>query len=89
MPVVSLFYGLVVYLYFYDNKQHHRPHFHVEFAEYSAVIAIDDGECLEGDLPRGKMKLVQAWLEIHREDIMANWRLALSGQPVHRIKPLE
>lgn len=89
MPVVSLFYGVVVYLYFYDNKQHNTPHFHVEYAEYSAVIAIEDGEVLEGDLPRAKMKLVQAWLEIHREDIQANWKLAVNGQPTHRIKPLE
>ena len=89
MPVVSLFYGIVVYLYFYDNKQHHTPHFHAEYAEHSAVIAIEDGEVLQGDLPKAKMKLVQAWLEIHREDIWANWKLALNGQPTHRIKPLE
>ena len=57
--------------------------------ELTAVIAIADGEILEGDLPRAKMKLVQAWLEIHREDLVADWSLAVQGLPPQRIKPLE
>lgn len=84
-----MFYGVVVYMYFYDMQKHHRPHVHVEYAEYTAVIAIDDGETLEGDLPRNKLKLVQAWLEIHREDVMADWSLAVRGLPPQKIKPLE
>ena len=44
---------------------------------------------LEGELPRAKMKLVQAWVEIHREDLMADWALAVQGLPAQRIKPLE
>jgi hypothetical protein len=89
MPIISMFYGVVVYMYFHDMQKHHRPHVHVEYAEYTAVIAIDDGETLEGDLPRNKLKLVQAWLEIHREDVMADWSLAVRGLPPQKIKPLE
>ena len=76
-------------MYAYDTGRHHRAHFHAEYGEFSAVIAIDDGEVLEGDLPRPKMKLVQAWLEIHREDLMADWSLAVQGLPPQRIKPLD
>lgn len=89
MPILSMFYGIVVYMYAFDNQRHHRPHFHAEFAEFSAVIAIDDGDILDGDLPKAKMKLVQAWLEIHREDLMADWKLAVQGLPPQRIKPLD
>ncbi len=89
MPILSMFYGVVIYIYFYDNKQHHEPHFHVEFAEFTAVVAIGSGEVLEGLLPNNKMKLVQAWLEIHRDEIMANWSLAIKGFPIERVKPLE
>lgn len=89
MPILSMFYGVVVYMYFYDIQRHHAPHFHVEYAEFTAVIAIENGDVLEGDLPRNKMKLVQAWLEIHREEILANWSLAVRGLPVQKIKPLE
>ena len=89
MPILSMFYGIVVYMYAYDNRRHHLPHFHVEYAEFTAVISIVDGEVLEGSLPSAKMKLVQAWLEIHREDIVADWNLAVQGLPPQRIKPLE
>ncbi len=57
--------------------------------EFSAVIDIQTGDVLEGDLPRNKMKLVQAWLEIHRDEIVADWSLAVRGLPVQKIKPLE
>lgn len=87
MPILSMFYGVIIYMYAFDDRQHKRPHFHARYAEFEAVI--ETGDVLEGDLPRSKMKLVQAWLEIHREDIQADWSLAVQGLPVQRIKPLE
>ena len=89
MPILSMFYGIVVYMYFYDNKKHNVPHFHVEYAEYAAVIAIESGEVLEGSLPKNKMKLVAAWLEIHSDELFADWLLAVRGLPPQRIKPLD
>jgi hypothetical protein len=89
MPIISMFYGIIVYMYLYDTKRHNKPHFHVEYAEHTAVISIDGGEILEGSLPPNKMKLVAAWAEIHREDLMADWKLAVNGQPAAAIKPLE
>lgn len=55
-------------MYYFDSDKHHRPHIHAEYAEHSVVIAIDNGEVLEGDLPRSQMKLVQAWMEIHKKN---------------------
>ena len=52
------------------------------------MIAIPDGELLEGDLPPGKMKMVLAWVEIHRDDLMADWELAVNGQQPFRVEPL-
>lgn len=89
MPILSMFYGIVIYMYSYDNRRHHCPHFHAEYAEFSASISIDDGTLLDGDLPKSKMKLVQAWLEIHREDLLADWSLAVQGLPPQRIRPLD
>ena len=57
MPSISMFYGIIVYLYFMDNKQHHCPHIHANYQEYEAVVSIPDGEVLEGTLPKPKMKL--------------------------------
>ncbi|NOT01590.1 MAG: DUF4160 domain-containing protein [Phycisphaerales bacterium] len=88
MPVISMFYGVVVSMYFLDNRRHHRPHIHVKYQDHEAVIAIPDGEILEGVLPRGKMRLVQAWVEIHNDELMADWNLAVSGQHPFKIEPL-
>jgi len=54
MPVISMFYGVIVMMYFFDDKQHHLPHIHVEYAEESAVLAIPSGDVLKGrSSPRG------------------------------------
>lgn len=75
-------------MYYYDNRQHHLPHIHVQYAEEEAVISIPDGEVIEGSLQKAKMKLVQAWIEIHQDELMANWQLAVNGQAVFKIEPL-
>ena len=75
-------------MYFYDNKKHNCPHIHAEYGEYEASIAIDGGAILSGSLPPAKMKLVQAWIEIHREDLLADWKLAVAGEPIFKIEPL-
>lgn len=88
MPVISMFYGIIVLMYYFDNKKHHQPHIHVECGEEEAVVSIPDGAVLEGALRTAKLKLVQAWIEIHQEEIMVDWRLAVSGQSVFKIDPL-
>lgn len=88
LPVISMFYGIIVHLYFSDNRRHLLPHIHVTYQENEAVVAIPDGEVLEGTLPGNKMKLLQAWIEIHRDELMADWKLAASGQQPYKIEPL-
>jgi hypothetical protein len=88
MAILSMFFGIVVSMYFFDQRRHHLPHIHVKFQEQEAVISIPDGEILEGELKPGKLKLVHAWIEIHREDLMADWELASEGQKVFPIEPL-
>jgi hypothetical protein len=88
MPVISMFYGIVILMYYFDNQKHHRPHIHVKYQDDEAVISIPDGELLEGNLRKAKLKLVQAWIEIHQDELMANWELAIEGQQVFKIDPL-
>ena len=83
-----MFYGIIVYMYFMDNKQHNTPHIHVRYQEDEAIVAIPDGEVLEGNLPKAKMKLLQAWIELHQDELIANWQLAISGQQPYKIEPL-
>lgn len=89
MPAISMFYGIIIRMFFMDNKQHKSPHIHAEYGEFIAVIEIPDGKILEGDFPNNKLKLVQAWIEIHKDELMADWKLALEGKSVFKIKGLE
>lgn len=88
MPVISMFYGITVSLYFLDNRRHHRPHIHARYQGDEVVVGIPEGDVLEGGLPPGKMKMLLAWVEIHREDLMADWALAVNGEQPFRIEPL-
>ncbi|MDR1301872.1 MAG: DUF4160 domain-containing protein [Treponema sp.] len=68
--------------------KHHKPHIHVEYAEDEVVIALD-GEILEGQISKSKMKLVEAWMEIHHEDLEADWKLLSNGEEYFKIDPLK
>lgn len=89
MPILSMFYGIIIRMYFMDNKQHHSPHIHAECAGERAVFSIIDGNILAGKLPQAKIRMVQAWIEIHREDLMADWELAVNGEEVFKVEPLK
>lgn len=89
MAIIAMFYGIIVSMYYFDNRRHHLPHIHVKYQQQEAVIAIPGGEVLEGELKSNKMKLVQAWIEIHQDDLMADWELASQGENVFKIDPLK
>ena len=88
MPELSRFQGMVIKLIFMDNDKHHKPHVHVFYGEYEASIGID-GELLEGSLPVKKLKLVQAWMILHEEELYKAWNNAVKGNAFDNIKPLE
>lgn len=89
MAVVAMFYGIIVSMYFFDNQRHKMPHIHVRYQGQEVVLKIPDGVVLEGTLRSNKMKLVQAWIEIHQDELMADWELAIAGEPIFRIDPLK
>lgn len=88
MPAISMFYGLIVYMYFMDNKQHKLPHIHVKYQDDEVVVSIPDGQVLEGGIPASKMKLLQAWIELHKDELVADWDLAAAGENPYKIEPL-
>jgi len=89
MPIIAMFYGIVIRMFFRDNQRHHLPNIHAEFQGQVAVFGIGDGTLLEGELPPSKQKLVLAWIEIHRDELLADWDLAVAGEKTFRIKGLE
>ena len=68
MPTISMFYGIVIRLYFAPGE-HNPPHFHAYYNEFKASFDIRTGEIIEGTIPPRQHKLVQAWAELRREDL--------------------
>lgn len=75
-------------MYQLDNKHHNLPHIHAKYAEFEASINIDDGEILAGKLAKKQLRLVQAWIELHRDELLADWEISISGDNPYKIKPL-
>ena len=89
MPTISMFYGILVTILYEDDDRHHLPHIHVRYQGEKASVAIEDGRVLAGSLPGRQLKLVAAWVELHRDELLADWELALNGEEPFRIAPLQ
>ena len=89
MAIIAMFYGIIVSMYFFDNRRHKMPHIHIKYQDNEVVISIPDGEVLEGEMKSKKPRLVQAWIEIHQDELMADWELASQGETVFKIDPLK
>ena len=87
MPALSMFYGIIVRMQSERGGKHNLPHVHAVFGEYEAVVALD-GTLLEGSLPSGQMKLLLAWMEIHSDELKANWSMLSNGEGFFKIDPL-
>ena len=88
MAIISMFYGIIISMYYFDNRKHKVPHIHVKYQGEEAIFSIPDGKILEGDMKTKKKKLVEAWILIHEDELMANWELAINGEEIFKIEPL-
>ena len=69
---------------------HNPPHFHARHGDFKAMFNIATGDIIEGSMPRKSLRLIQAWVELHREQLMANWIEGQSENPnFARIEPLK
>jgi hypothetical protein len=89
MPELSRFFGIIIRMYSEPSGVHNEPHFHVYYQEQAAVFTISDISLIAGALPRRQQRLVEAWAELHQEELLADWQLLLEGQKAAPIKPLE
>jgi hypothetical protein len=89
MPTISMFYGIIVTIYYKDISRHNIPHIHVRYQGKKASISIEDGTVLAGNFPAKQLRLVLAWVDIHKDELFADWELAVSGEAPFRINPLQ
>ena len=88
MPTISMFYGIIISMFFEIKDKHHLPHIHVRYQGMKASIAIEDGRVLAGEIPSRQLRMIQVWVDLHREELLADWELATEGQEPFRIDPL-
>ena len=86
MPTISVFYGIIIKMYFDD---HAPPHFHVEYGEYELVVSISPIRVIRGQAPKRVNSMVLEWAALHQEELLADWKLCKALQTPHPIEPLE
>ena len=89
MPIISQFYGIIIRIYFNDTEQHYLEHIHAQYNEYDATYSIRNISLIDGKLPAKQHKLVIAWMEIHKEELIALWNISQNDGEIFKIDPLK
>lgn len=71
------------------GEPHHLPHFHAYYQENVAVFTLDPVDLIAGSLPRRQRRLVEAWAELHQEELVDDWQRLQSGNQPLPIEPLD
>jgi len=71
------------------KKEHNPPHFHAYYQDFKGIFDINSCEMTEGNLPKRQIKLIEAWAELHKDELLADWQLAQNGELPYRIDPLQ
>lgn len=84
MPEICRFFGIIITMFADD---HNPPHFHIRYGNYKATITIDKG-VVTGQMPRNALNRVFRWLDLHRDELMENWKRLQNGEQAEKINPL-
>lgn len=85
MPEISRFLGIVIAMFYRD---HGPAHFHAFYGDFEITVQIETGE-VDGHFPRRALSHVRDWCEMHKAELLDDWRLAGLRQPLKKIEPLE
>lgn len=85
MPVICMFLGIIIRMY--RDTEHNPPHFHAEYQGTSGIFTLE-GDMIKGDIPKKQQKFIGAWAELHKDELAANWELAMANEALYKIEPL-
>jgi len=86
MPEISRFFGIIIRMFF---DEHNPPHVHAEYQGQKKALFDFNGNIMRGDLgSRTATKLVREWIDIHVDELQADWELAQAGREINKIAPL-
>jgi len=70
------------------SGKHHKPHIHVYYQDDVALYSFDPIALISGSIPKRQQRMVEAWIELHQEEIAEDWDLLQSGSIPNKIQPL-
>ncbi|HWL31864.1 MAG TPA: DUF4160 domain-containing protein [Xanthobacteraceae bacterium] len=82
MPTIATFYGIVIYMYWRD---HAPPHIHAMYQGHEALIGLNAGEVIGGNLPPNALRIVREWVILRRSELAENWQHGRDGTPFRRV----
>ncbi|MEW6686125.1 MAG: DUF4160 domain-containing protein [Candidatus Edwardsbacteria bacterium] len=85
MPIISRFFGIIIYIFWRD---HSPPHFHAKYGDDEITVEIERG-IINGSMSKRAIKMIQEWREIHKAELLNDWTLAEQKKALFPIKPLE
>lgn len=89
MPELARFYGIVIRMYRELGEPHHKPHFHAQYQNHRAVFTFNPIDMIEGSFPNSQRRLVEAWAEIHKGELVNAWISLMEGRRAAGIDPLK
>ena len=88
MPRIIEFFGIAIYMHWFDNQRHKMPHFHARYQGGEAVFSLD-GFCVEGSLGSRAHKLIEEWATENQNELQRAWQLAIQGKELPWLTPLQ
>ena len=85
MPEISRFLGIVISMYY---NEHNPPHFHAKYGNFKISVEIESG-IISGKFPKRALRAVLDWYDLHKDELLQDWNLAIKDQPLNKIEPLE
>lgn len=89
VPELSRFFGIAIRMFSEAGASHHVAHFHAYFQGEAAVFSILPVDLIAGTIPQRQRRLVEAWAELHQNELLADWHLLHSGRAATPIEPLK
>ena len=88
MPELSRFFGIIIRMFVEPSERHHTAHFHAYYEEHTAVFSISPVQLIAGSIPQRQQRFVEAWAELHQDELLADWQLLQEGRRPAPIQPL-
>jgi len=85
VPELSRFLGIVITMFYRD---HAPPHFHAFYGNFEIEVSIGDG-VVTGKFPKRALRHVLEWYDLHKAELLEDWKRATQRKPLKKIPPLE